>query len=71
MDETGFFYRQLPDKTLAVKRKACKKVKLAKYFVTLVLACLMTGEKLVPLLIRKSKNPGCFRGIDVNSLNCV
>jgi len=55
MDETGYFYRALPDKTLQVKAESCKGGKLSKDRITLVLTCSTTGEKLPALLIGKSK----------------
>jgi len=61
MDETGYFYRALPDKTLEIKTRACKGGKLAKDRVTLALTCSCTGETLKPIVIGKSKNPRCFR----------
>jgi hypothetical protein len=36
-DETGLFFRTLPDKTLGVKGEACKGGKLAKERVTVLL----------------------------------
>ena len=61
MDETGYFYRSLPDKTLQVKAESCKGGKMSKDRITLALTCSMTGEKLPALVIGKSKNPRCFR----------
>ena len=65
MDETGYFYRALPDKTLEVKEKSCKGGNVSKDRITLALACSMKGEKLPALVIGKSKNPRCFRGINI------
>ena len=65
MDETGYFYRTFPDKTLEVKAKSCKGGKLSKDRITLALTCSMKGEKLPALVIGKSKNPRCFRGINI------
>ena len=52
-DETGLFYRALPDKTLAVKDQSCKGGKNAKERLTVMFACSSTGEKLKPLVIGK------------------
>ena len=43
--------------------------KKAKERITLLLCCSATGEKLEPLIIGKSANPRCFRGINVRTLN--
>ena len=70
MDETGYFFRSLPDKTLASKGDECKGGKLSKDCLTLALTCSMLGEKLPPLLIGKSNNPRCFRGVDLSKYPC-
>ena len=67
-DETGLFFRTLPDKTLAQKGEVCKGGKLAKERITVMLACSSTGEKLKPLVIGKSKNPRCFKNINIDNL---
>ena len=67
-DETGLFYRALPDKTLALKGDKVKGGKQSKERLTVLLACSSTGEKLQPLVIGKSQNPRAFKGIDVNQL---
>jgi hypothetical protein len=62
-DETGLFFRCLPDKTLTFKHEKCHGGKHSKERVTLLLATNMDGsEKFKLLLIGKSKNPRCFRG---------
>jgi hypothetical protein len=62
-DETGLFFRCLPDKTLTFKHEKCHGGKHSKERVTLLLATNMDGsEKIKLLLIGKSKNPRCFRG---------
>lgn len=60
MDETGFFFRALPTRTLATKTDLCKGGKLAKDRVTVALACSIMGEKLKPIVIGKAKRPQCF-----------
>jgi len=71
MDETGYFFRALPTKTLAVKNEACKGGKKSKDRITIALTCSMNGEKLPPLIIGKSKQPRCFRNKNINKLPCV
>ena len=68
-DETGLFFRGLPEKSLVVKKDERKGDKKAKERITLLLCCSATGEKLEPLIIGKSANPRCFRGINVRTLN--
>jgi hypothetical protein len=63
-DETGLYFRALPDKTLCAKGQGSKGVKAAKDRVTVMLACSATGEKLPPLVIGKPKNPRYFKSIN-------
>ena len=62
-DETGLYYRALPDKTLSAKGASCKGVKNSKERLTIMFACSATGEKLKPLVISKVLAPRCVRGI--------
>jgi hypothetical protein len=66
MDETGFFFRALPDSTLSHAAQSCKGGKQGKDRVIVVLTCFAMGEKLLPWIIEKSKNPRAFRGVDMN-----
>ena len=68
-DETGLFFRGLPERSLVVKKGERKGGKKAKERITLLLCCSVTGEKLEPLIIGKSATPRCFRGINVRTLN--
>ena len=45
-DETGLFYRELPDKTLAIKGQECREGKRSKEHVTALLCCNATGTDL-------------------------
>ena len=65
-DETGLFFRGLPERSLVVKKGERKGGKKAKERITLLLCCSGTGEKFI---IGKSANPRCFRGINVRTLN--
>ena len=51
-DETGLYYRGLPERSLVEKDDICnhKGGKKAKERLTLLLACSATGEKLSPFL---------------------
>lgn len=63
-DETGVFFKCLPNKTLAFKNEKCFGGKSSKERITVMVGCNMTGsEKLKLLVIGKSKNPRCFKGI--------
>nr|XP_015913217.2 tigger transposable element-derived protein 4-like [Parasteatoda tepidariorum] len=64
LDETGLFYRLLPDKTLSFKGEKCTTGKASKQRLTLLLGANMNGnEKLKPLVIGKSKRPRCFKNV--------
>ena len=67
-DETGLYYRALPDRTLAAKGDNAKGTKVSKDRVTLMFACSATGEKLRPLVIGKSANPRCLKNVKRDSL---
>ena len=63
-DETGLFWKALPDKGLAEKKKACKGGKKSKLRVTVLF--FVNGEgvsKCPPSVIWKSENPRCFKRI--------
>lgn len=63
-DETGLFYKCLPDRTLTFKDEKCHGGKLSKDRITVLLACNMDGsEKLKPLIVGKSAKPRCFKGV--------
>lgn len=69
-DETGLFYRLLPDKTMEYKGKECHGGKQSKERLTLLLCTNATGtDKLKPIVIGKSQRPRCFKGIrDLSAL---
>lgn len=63
-DETGLFFKCLPDKTLAFKGEKCQGGKRSKERITVMVAANMTGnEKLKLLVIGKSAKPRCFSGV--------
>lgn len=63
-DETGLFYKCLPDRTMSFKNEKCHGGKHSKERVTILFAANMDGsQKLKPLLIGKSAKPRCFKGI--------
>ncbi|XP_050329997.1 tigger transposable element-derived protein 4-like [Bactrocera neohumeralis] len=63
-DETGFFYKLMPDKTLKFKGENCSGGKLSKDRITVMVAANMSGtEKKKLLIIGKSQKPRCFRSV--------
>lgn len=77
MDETGLFWKLVPDKSFAFKNDRCKGQKKSKDRVTVLLCCNMDGsEKRRPLVIGKFANPRCFRNVtrlpvDYKSNSCA
>ncbi|XP_071965525.1 tigger transposable element-derived protein 6-like [Antedon mediterranea] len=75
-DETGLFFRALPDRTLAEKHDDVKGVKSSKERLTVMFTCSMTGEKvrfsfLKPMIIGRAENPRCFKTIKKDRLPVV
>lgn len=63
-DETGLFFKMMPNKTLAFKGEPCHGGRNSKERITVLLCCNADGsEKLTPIVIGKSKKPRCFRNI--------
>ena len=73
-DETGVYYKMLPDKTLAVKTDDHRKegFKAIKDRLTLLFTVNKTGShKLKPLMIGKSRQPRCFHHVNMKALPIV
>ena len=68
LDETGCFWRALPDRGFGEKGKECKGGKKLKHRVTVAFLVSAVGDKEDPIVIWKSENPRCFRGIKKSSL---
>lgn len=69
-DETGLFFKCLPSRTLAFKNEKCVGGEKSKERITVMLGSNFTGtEKLKLLVIGKSKNPRCFRGLKSLEVN--
>ena len=62
-DETGCFYRALPDKSLSDKKKECRGGKKAKERITIAFFANASGGKEPPIVIGKSATPRCFKGL--------
>jgi transposase len=63
-DETGLFFRLLPDKTFEFKDVKCHGGKQSKDRLTALVCANMSGtDKLPMFVIGKSKNPRCFKNV--------
>ncbi|KAK3085826.1 hypothetical protein FSP39_009246 [Pinctada imbricata] len=63
-DETGIFYKLMPDKTLEFKSVSCHGGKQSKERLTVMVAANMSGTEKLPLMvIGKSANPRCFKNV--------
>ena len=67
-DETGLFFRTLPNRSLVVRTDSCKGGKQSKERITVLLAASALGETLKSLVIGKSANPRCFKGVNKAAL---
>ncbi|CAF2189462.1 unnamed protein product [Rotaria magnacalcarata] len=68
-DETGLFFKALPDRSLVMAKEACKGGKRSKERFTVLLCTNMTGtDKLKPLLIGKAAKPRCFKHLNIKQL---
>lgn len=64
-DETGLFYKCLPNKSLTFQGQTCSGQKAPKERVSLLCATNMDGSEKLPLLmIGKFSQPRCFKGIN-------
>ena len=63
-DETGLFFKLLPDRTYTFKGDTCHGGKKSKERITLMIAANMDGTEKLPLLaIGKSAKPQCFKNV--------
>jgi len=63
MDETGLFYRTLPDRTLSIKGDECKGGKKSKDRITVALCVNMVGDFKKPLVIGRAAVPHCMKNV--------
>ena len=61
-DETGLFFKCLPDSTYAFKAEKCSNGKMSKERLTVFLCASMLGEKRIPIVVGKFAKPRCFKG---------
>lgn len=63
-DETGLFYKCLPERTLAFKGESCHGGKHSRERITVLLCTNKDGsDKRIPLVIGKSAKPRCFTNV--------
>lgn len=67
-DETGLFFRALPDKTFALKGEKCVGGKMAKERLTVLHCVNLAGEKEKLVVIGKAARPRAFKKISLNLL---
>ena len=60
-DETGLFWRMLPDTTHVLKGQTCAGGKRAKNRITVLVGTSAMGEKLPLLVIGRYAKPRCFK----------
>ena len=73
-DESGLYWKMLPDETLAVTTDAHKTLghKQAKNRLTLLCACHGTGtHKLKPLVDGRFRSPSCFHHVKMDNLPVI
>ena len=64
MDETGCFFKALPEKDLAEKKSQARGRKKSKTRLTIAFFMSTAGEKAIePLVVWRSKKPRCFKNI--------
>ena len=68
MDETGQFFRALPNRSLTEASQSCTGGKKSKDRLTCAFFVNACGGKDKPIIIGKLANPRCFRGIQDRSL---
>ena len=69
-DETGLFWRALPNKSLSMKKGRCKGGKYAKQRITVLLIVNALGEKEPPIIIGRSLTPRCFKNVKDKRRSC-
>jgi len=55
-DETGLFYKMLPNRTLKFKGEKCSGGKISKERLTVLVSASMTGKKMKLIIIGKYRN---------------
>ena len=68
LDETGCFWKALPDHGFAQKGTSCPGGKKSKERMTVTLLVNAAGDKETAIVVWKSAKPRCFKAIDINNL---
>jgi hypothetical protein len=68
LDESGLYYKMLPDRTVLYKKVEEKGKKINKERLTILFAVSLAGEKRKILIIGKSKKPISLRGKNITQL---
>ena len=68
LDETGCFWKALPDRGFAQKGTSCHGGKKSKERMTVTLLVNAAGDKETAIVVWKSAKPRCFKAIDINKL---
>ena len=68
LDETGCFWKTLPDRGFGQKEKECKGGKKSKQRLTVACIANAAGGKEVAVVIGRAENPRCFRGVNKSHL---
>ena len=69
IDETGCFWRALPEKGFGRKGQECKGGKKSKHRATIAFVVNAAGQsECMPIVIWKSNNPRCFKNVDKKRL---
>jgi hypothetical protein len=70
-DETGCFWRALPERGFGQRGKKCKGGKESKQRITVALLVNAAGEKEKPVVIWKSDKPRCFKNKILTKTACL
>ena len=68
LDETGCFWKALPDRGFAQKGTSCHGGKKSKERMTVAFLVNAAGSKETAIVIWKSAKPRCFKSIDISNL---
>ena len=68
MDETGVFWKALPDRGFGGRSKNCKGGKKSKQRITVALFASAAGTKEKPVVIWNAKTPRCMKCFDKSVL---
>ena len=68
MDETGLFWKALPERGFSERGKECNGGKKSQQRITVAFFVTASGMKEKPVVIWKSKNPDCMKKLDKSAL---